>query len=195
MNREIFVLSGPNGAGKSTTAMVLLPESLGIEHFVNADVIAQGMSPFAPEKSAFLAGRLMLARIHQLRDRGDSFAFETTLATRSHVRFLRDARDLGYINHVVYIYLSSVELALSRVAARVQQGGHGIPAETVKRRYWRGLRNFFDLYQPLADSWTLCDNSSDELVIVACRRFGAPATVFKPETLDRIERQASHDTP
>ena len=193
MSPEIFVLGGPNGAGKSTTATVLLPERLSIDHFVNADLIAQGMSPFAPEKSAFLAGRLMLARIHQLRDRGDSFAFETTLATRSYVRFLRDARARGYIVHLVYIWLSSVDLAHSRIAARVQQGGHDVPAETVERRYWRGLRNFFDLYRPLADTWALCDNSGEELVVVARGRHGAAVTVFERDTLERIQRQASHD--
>lgn len=98
---EKFVLSGPNEAGKSTTATVLLPESLNVEQFVNADLIAQGLSPFAPAKSAFLAGRLMLRRIRELRDQRASFAFETTLATRSYVPFLREARELGYIVHVI----------------------------------------------------------------------------------------------
>ncbi len=178
---EIFVLGGPNGAGKSTTATVLLPEALGIEQFVNADLIAHCLSPFAPQTSALEAGRLMLARIHELRSRGPSFAFETTLASRSYVRFLQESQQAGYVVHVAYIWLTSVELALRRVSIRVQQGDHDVPASTVERRYWRGLRNFFELYQPLADTWTLCDNSGDEIVIVARgSRRGAARPRFSP---------------
>lgn len=164
---EIFVLSGPNGAGKSTTATVLLPETLSIEQFVNADLIAQGLSPFAPQTSALEAGRLMLARIHDLRSRGQSFAFETTLASRSYVRFLQESQQAGYIVHIAYIWLSSVNLALFRVANRVAEGGHDVFPTTVERRFRRGLSNFFALYQPLADSWTLCDNSEKQLAIIA----------------------------
>lgn len=183
---EIFVLSGPNGAGKSTTATVLLPESLGVEQFVNADLIAQGLSPFAPEKSAIEAGRLMLRRIRELRRRGESFAFETTLATRTYAPFLRDAQAAGYVVHLIYVWLSSVELARSRVAVRVQQGGHDVPAEVIERRYWRGLRNFFALYRPLVDTWTLCDNSADQVVIVADGEKNGEVTVLEQATYDRI---------
>jgi predicted ABC-type ATPase len=142
---EIFVLSGANGAGKTTTAGVLLPERLGVDQFVNADLIARGLSPFAPDRTAFRAGRLMLERIHDLRGRRESFGFETTLATRSYARFLREARGSGYLVHLIYIWLSSVDLALSRVRSRVAQGGHDIPASTVRRRYYRGLRNLLEL--------------------------------------------------
>ncbi len=116
---EIIVVAGPNGAGKSTTAAVLLPENLRIDQFVNADLIALGLSPFAPERSAFSAGRIMLNRIHRLSEQGLSFAFETTLAGRSYVPFLREAKLAGYLVHLVYIWLSSVELAVARVAHRV----------------------------------------------------------------------------
>ncbi len=189
---EIFVLSGPNGAGKSTTATVLLPETLSIEQFVNADLIAQGLSPFAPTSSALEAGRIMHRRIRDLRDRCQSFAFETTLASRSYVRFLQDAQQSGFVVHLAFIWLSSPDLALSRVAVRVQQGGHDVPSETVRRRYWRGLRNFFGLYQPLANTWTLCDNSNTQLVVVARGSQDVEPTVLDVERFDRIREQASH---
>lgn len=183
---EIFVLSGPNGAGKSTTAMVLVPESLGIQEFVNADLIAKGLSPFAPASSAIEAGKLMLKRIRDLRTQRKSFAFETTLASRFYLRFLPEAQHAGFLVHIIYIWLSSVELALSRVALRVRQGGHDVPADVVERRYMRGLRNFFDSYQPLADTWTLCDNSGDELVIVARGEMGHSELVLEPERYRKI---------
>ena len=191
IHREIFVLGGPNGAGKSTTARVLLPETLRIEQFVNADLIAQGLSPFAPQSSALDAGRLMLSRIHDFRTRSQSFAFETTLASRSYVTFLKEAQKVGYLVHLAYIWLSSVELALSRVANRVQEGGHDVPRATVERRYWRGLKNFFDLYRPLADTWTLCDNSGAEPLVVARGLKSAEVEVLDVNKYATIKRQAA----
>ena len=189
---EIFVLSGPNGAGQSTTARVLLPETLSIEQFVNADLIAQGLSPFAPKSSALDAGRLMLSRIRDFRSHGQSFAFETTLASRSYVTFLKEAQQGGYLVHLAYIWLSSVELALSRVANCVQEGGHDVAKATVERRLWRGLRNFFALYQRLADTRTLCDNSGEEPLYVARGRKGREAEVFDVKKYATIKQQAAH---
>jgi predicted ABC-type ATPase len=162
---HIVVLAGPNGAGKSTIANVLLPETLNITQFVNADLIAKGLSPFAPQSIALEAGRLMLNRIHELADRRESFAFETTLASRSYAHFLREAQQRGYSVNLSFAWLNSVELALARVADRVQQGGHDVPADDVKRRYFRGLNNFFDLYQPLVDTWSLWDNSLEAVLV------------------------------
>ncbi len=183
---EIVVVAGPNGAGKSTTATVLLPENLSIDQFVNADLIALGLSPLAPERSAFAAGRIMLARIHKLSQEGKSFAFETTLAARSYAPFLRKSKQAGYLVHVIYIWLNSAELAVARVAHRVQQGGHDVPREVIERRYQRGLRNLFSIYMPLANSWTLCDNSSRELIVVAQGEGGAKPKVFDALKYDRI---------
>ncbi len=191
---EIFVLGGPNGAGKTTTAKVLLPETLGIEQFVNADLIAQGLSPFAPQTSALEAGRLMLARIHELRSRGESFGFETTLASRSYVRFLQESQHAGYVVHIAYIWLSAVNLAIQRVGIRVQQGGHDVPVSTIERRYWRGLRNFFHLYQPLADTWTLCDNSGEGMVTVARGSRRGRIRVLDAGTYETIKLQTGHRT-
>jgi predicted ABC-type ATPase len=117
---HIVVLAGPNGAGKSTIANVLLPETLNITQFVNADLIANGLSPFAPQSITLEAGRLMLKRIHELADRQESFAFETTLASRSYAHFLRDVQEKGYSVNLSFVWLNSVELALTRVADRVQ---------------------------------------------------------------------------
>lgn len=144
------------------------------------------------ERMGSQRGGFMLARIHQLRARRVSFAFETTLAARSYVRFLREAQESGYLVHVIYIWLGTVQLALSRVAVRVRQGGHGVPADAVERRYWRGLRNLFNFYRPLANTWTLCDNSGEELITVARGSKNAEPTVFEPDRYDRIQKMAFH---
>ena len=190
---EIFVLSGPNGAGKSTTAAVLLPERLRIDQFVNADVIGLALSGSSPGGRALEAGRLMLEQIHELREQRRSFAFETILASRSYVSFLREAQHAGYVVHVIYIWLRNVELAFSRVSIRVEQGGHDVPRHTVERRYTLGLRNFFELYLPLADTWALCDNSSDEQRVVARGGRDAELVVFEPAMFDLIRKRAFDD--
>lgn len=194
MGPQIFVLSGPNGAGKSTTAGILLPEELGVRQFVNADLIAQGLSPFAAEQSAIEAGRLMLRRIHDLRQKRQSFAFETTLAGQIFAPFLREAQDEGYFVHILYIWLSSVELARSRVAARVRQGGHDVPPDVIERRYWRGLINFAKLYQPLADEWTLCNNSGEEPVVIAQGEKGQSPIVYDQAIFDWIQRETADES-
>jgi len=164
---EIFVVAGPNGAGKTTIARDLLPKRVGVAAFVNADLIAQGLSPHEPERSAMQAGRVMLERIHALRDAGESFAFETTLASRSFASFLMEARHQGYLVHLLFLALRSPELALTRVAERVERGGHDVPEATVRRRYRRGLANFEKLYRPLSDTWILYDNSGPNPMAIA----------------------------
>jgi predicted ABC-type ATPase len=158
----MFIIGGPNGAGKTTSAMKLLPVDLQCREFVNADTIAAGLSPFEPASVAVQAGKLMLTRIHELAERKVDFAFETTLAARSFAPFLRDVREKGFEIHLLYLWLPSVDLALSRIASRVRRGGHDIPEQIVRRRYIMGLRNFFQLYMPLADNWTVYDNSGAE---------------------------------
>jgi predicted ABC-type ATPase len=157
---QIFMIAGPNGAGKTTASMGLLPRFLHCEEYVNADNIAIGLSPFNAEEMAIPAGRLMLNRIYQLAQLGIDFAFETTGASLLFIRFLLDCKRNGYIINILYFWLESPALALERVAARAAKGGHDIPASVVKRRYKRGLINFFKLYMPIADNWTLYNNSS-----------------------------------
>jgi len=165
---QIVIIAGPNGAGKSTLAPYLLRDWLGLLEYVNADTIAQGLSAFRPEQAAFEAGRIMLGRLRELAGKRENFAFETTLATRSYAPWLAELRRQGYRVHLSFIWLNSPEIALQRVRERVQSGGHGIPEETVRRRYRKGLQNFFALYQPLADTWGVYDNSaSPNPVLVA----------------------------
>ena len=156
----VVVLGGPNGAGKSTAAPRLLRGSLKVEEFVNADTLAQGLSAFRPQDVALEAGRITLARLDSLESQRKSFAFESTLASHALVRRLRRLKKRGYSVHVVYLWLPTVDLALARVAERVRTGGHDVPAETVRRRFDRGRRNFFTLYRPLADTWRLYDASA-----------------------------------
>ena len=155
----VIVIAGPNGAGKSTTAPWLLRDALQVSEFVNADAIAGGLSAFRPDSVAIPAGRAMLERMQNLADAQTNFAFETTLASRSFAPWLARLKRRGYHVHVLFLWLESADLAVDRVSARVRVGGHAVPEDTVRRRYDRGLRNFFRLYLPLVDSWQMFDNS------------------------------------
>ena len=157
---HVVILAGPNGAGKSTAAPVLLRGQLGVMEFVNADTIARGLSAFSPEQAAIEAGRIMLTRLRQLASHKRNFAFETTLASRSFAPQIVKWKQVGYAFHLVFLWLPSADFALARVSERVRLGGHDVPAETVRRRYHRGIENFFALYQPLATTWRFYDNSS-----------------------------------
>ncbi len=127
--------------------------------FVNADVIAQGLSGFDPESMAMEAGRIMLQRLHDLAEQRASFAFETTLAGRSYARWLRSLQATGYSAHLVYFWLASPDLAVARVEERVRQGGHDIPEATIRQRYHRSVQNFFQLFRPVVRTWTVYDNT------------------------------------
>lgn len=156
---NLVIISGSNGSGKSTAAPALLQNTVHIDNFVNADVIAKGLSAFQPEKVAMKAGRIMLDRIHQLANDGETFAFETTLASKTFVPWIKRLKESGYKFHLVFLWLQAEELAISRVAERIKMGGHSVPEETIRRRYHSGLRNFFNLYTPIADRWSFYDNS------------------------------------
>jgi predicted ABC-type ATPase len=156
---HVIVVAGPNGAGKSTAAPHLLRDTLEVKEFVNADTIADGLSAFRPETVALTAGRVMLARMRRLAAMGEDFAFETTLASRNFAPWLVGLQRSGYRVHLLFLWLRSADLAVSRVAERVRVGGHDVPPDVVRRRYRAGLQNFFRLYLPLADSWQLFDNS------------------------------------
>jgi predicted ABC-type ATPase len=156
------VIAGPNGAGKTTFARRYLPESVGVIHFVNADLIAGGLSPLRPELAAIAAARIVLREIHRLATAKVDFAFETTLSGLTHVPRLRALRRSGYRIEIVYLRLRSARLAMSRVAARVRQGGHDVPRRDVIRRFSRSWRNFDRIYRLLADSWAVYDNSGDD---------------------------------
>ncbi len=165
--KKLYVIAGCNGAGKTTASYTILPEILDCKEFVNADEIAKGISPFQPEKVGIEAGRLLLKRIKNLLEAGESFAFETTLSTRSYVSFIEKAKQLGYQVTCLFFLLDSEELAISRVATRVKEGGHHIPEEVIRRRYKSGLKNFFNLFLPRVDNWLFVNNSGDSYEIIA----------------------------
>ena len=190
MNRSkpnVVMIGGPNGAGKSTAAPSLLRGALAVPEFVNADVIARGLSGFDPDGSAMSAGRVMLARLRELSLRKSDFAFETTMASRSFAPWLRRLIDDGYLVHLVFLWLSSPETAIARVRARVRAGGHDVPEATVRRRYARGIQNFLRLYRPLAATWLVYDNSSAEGPrLVARGGLDAAEEVFHEDKWKRI---------
>lgn len=164
---KLFIIAGCNGAGKTTASFTVLPEIFGCRNFVNADEIAHGLSPMSPDGVSIDAGRIMLRRIEKLLKSRCTFAIETTLATRSYRSLIAKAHALGYFVELIYVWLCSVALARERVARRVAEGGHDIPAHIVERRYRQGVRNLFDIFIPAVDSWTIVDNSYGSLEIVA----------------------------
>lgn len=161
-----IVIAGPNGSGKTTFAHQFLPSEAGIMHFVNADVIAAGLSPFRPALVALTAGRLLLRELDRLASDRSDFAFESTLSGRSYLGRLRRWKRAGYRIEIVYLRLASPRLALRRIAGRVKQGGHDVPSRDVLRRYDRGWRNFVNVYRPLADAWAVYDNSGSRPILV-----------------------------
>ncbi len=186
---NLYVIAGCNGAGKTTTSFTVLPEMLNCKEFVNADEIARGLSPFQPETVSFQAGRIMLNRIKKLLKEGKDFAFETTLSTKSYVSFLKSAQQKGYSILLVYFWLESVELAKSRVAERVKKGGHNILPATIERRYHRGIKNFFGLYQDAVDTWVIYNNSNATPEIIASGVEKRATTIYNSDIWRIIQSQ------
>lgn len=187
---SIVALAGPNGAGKSTSGPALLRDTLDIRLVVNADVIARGLAAFAPEAAAIRAGRVMLSQIEHLAERREDFAFETTLAGRAYVPRLRRLIATGYELHLVFLWLPDPEMAVERVARRVAHGGHGLPEETIRERFRRGLRNFFGLYVPLATTWRLYDSSGHNPSLIARGKRSGGELVHDTVRWQRIRRHA-----
>lgn len=159
MNPRIVAISGPNGAGKSTCAPALLKDTLGVMEFINADLIARGLSGFSEEAQAIRAGRLLLQRIRALSDNHLDFAFETTLSGLAYARWISEQIERDYEFHIIFLSLASPDLAVNRVAERIRLGGHSVPETVIRRRFRRGLDNFFQKYCPLATTWNFYDNS------------------------------------
>jgi predicted ABC-type ATPase len=169
-NPNLYIIAGPNGAGKTTASFTLLPEVLHCPNFVNADEIARGLSPFAPEAVAFLAGRIMLQRIEELLPQREDFAIETTLATRSYVHLVHRAQALEYKVHLIFFFLENEEQAIARVAQRVSNGGHNIPESDIRRRFKRGIYNLINLYMPICDSVLVYNNVHTPARLVARKK-------------------------
>ncbi|HXH95295.1 MAG TPA: AAA family ATPase [Thermoanaerobaculia bacterium] len=157
--KKVIIIAGPNGAGKTTFAREFLPEEAGLPLFVNADLIAAGLSPFDPDAAAFRAGRLMLSEIDAHAAAGRSFAFETTLAGHTYLRRIDQWRGNGYLVELIFLSLPSVEDAIQRVATRVRQGGHAVAEVVIRRRFDAGMRNFQHTYRERVDFWIWYDNS------------------------------------
>jgi predicted ABC-type ATPase len=169
---NVYIIAGPNGAGKTTFAREFLPKYADCRNFINADMIAQGMSPFSPESAAIRAGRLMLEEIERSMRSGADFGFETTLSGRGHLGVIRRLKEHAYQVHFFYLWVASVELGLARIRERVLRGGHDIPEAVVRRRFGRSITNFLVHYRLLADRWILFDNSFAALSIVASQEQG-----------------------
>jgi predicted ABC-type ATPase len=163
---RIIMFAGPNGAGKTTFAREYLPREGCCPVFVNVDLIAAGLSPFSPEQAALQAGKIMLQQLAGHVQRRESFAFETTLSGLGYARMIPQWRRLGFHVHLVFLLLPSADMAVSRVALRVLQGGHSIPEDVIRRRYEAGWRNFKTIYRKLPDTWTIIDNSGIAPVIL-----------------------------
>lgn len=162
MTKKIIIIAGPNGAGKTTFARSFLPAEAQCNRFINADLIAAGLSPFAPEAAAFRAGRLMLEEIANCVRLEENFAFETTLSGRAYLSQIRQWRKQRYHVSLFFLSLPNVEAAIARVAARVMQGGHDIPEAVIRRRFVAGHRNFDQEYKAAVNSWALFDNVGEE---------------------------------
>ncbi|MBI3405802.1 MAG: zeta toxin family protein [Acidobacteria bacterium] len=172
LSPNVYIIAGPNGAGKTTFANKFLPRYADCRNFVNADLIAGGLSPMAAESAAFRAGRLVLSEIERYVERRQDFGFETTLAGRTYLRFLRRIKRAGYKVHIFFLWIPRVDLAISRIRSRVREGGHSVPPADVRRRFSRSANNFFSQYSTLADSYTLFDNSGPSPRQIAWKKKG-----------------------
>ena len=164
---RLYIISGCNGAGKTTASYSLLPEMLDCKEFVNSDEFAKSLSPFDPSQASIQASRYMLMKVRYLLKRHEDFAVETTLATRTLLKIVKAAQDAGYTVTLLYFWLNSPELAIARVKARVEAGGHNIPEETIRRRYNVGIDYFFNIYAPISERWILADNSQIPFRVIA----------------------------
>ena len=183
------MVAGGRGAGKTTASFTMLPEMLKCREFVNADEIAAGLSPFNPEGVAIQAGRLMIDRIIHLLKEGESFAFETTLATRSYVKLIQQAQRRGYFVTLIFFMLNTPEQAVKRVERRVSMGGHNIPVDVIHRRYEAGLQNLFQLYMPVCNYWALYDNSDCPAVKLASGCGEKNIEVLVPQRFQELQQK------
>lgn len=186
--KNLYIIAGCNGAGKTTASFTILPEILNCKEFVNADEIAKGLSPFQPEKVSFEAGRIMLERINELLNENESFAFETTLAARIYKQKVLEAKKKGYCITLVFFWLQNVELAKERVKTRVLEGGHNIATRIIERRYFKGIKNLFDLYLPIIDEALIFDNSEGKHELIAEKISGGTINVLLPTKFNLLKK-------
>jgi predicted ABC-type ATPase len=179
--KRLFIIAGCNGAGKTTASFNILPDLLNCREFVNADEIARGLSPFRPESVSIEAGRLMLKRINELIKTRQDFSFETTLATKTFVHTIEQARSNRYHISLIFFWLDSTELAKDRVRKRVSEGGHNIEDDVIERRYRAGIKNLFQIYCNKEDSLFIYDNSGIESELICDKELNENFIIHNPE--------------
>ena len=185
--KNLYIIAGCNGAGKTTASFTILPEIIECKEFVNADEIARGLSPFQPEKVSFESGRIMINRINELLKENESFAFETTLATRSYKNKIIQAKKQGYTVTLLFFWLNNIELAKERVRIRVIEGGHNIPLNVIERRYLKGIYNLFDIYLPILDGALIFDNSFGKHELIAQKLSEENLTVIDKVKFNKLK--------
>ena len=188
MNKKLYVIAGCNGAGKTTASFTILPDILSCKEFVNADEIAKGLSPFQPEKVAFEAGRIMIKRINELLDAEQTFAFETTLATKSYRGKIIKAKKQNYNVTLLFFWLENVDLAIERVRTRVLEGGHNIDSDVIKRRYINGIKNLFEIYVDIADEVLIFDNSFGVPELIAEKSLDSEMKILSPIKFNNLKK-------
>ena len=187
---NLYIIAGCNGSGKTTASYTVLPEMLNCEEFINADEIARGLSPFNPDKVAIEAGRIMLRKINDFINKKYDFAFETTLSTKSHTKTIEKAKENEYEITLLFLFLDSVDLAFERVKARVEEGGHDIPEKVIRRRYFAGIKNLFDLYIPVCDYWMITNNSTPNLKLIAEGNYKDVYRIENNRTFELMKKMA-----
>ena len=192
MPKKILMVAGPNGSGKTTMVMELIDKGPTLYEFINADEIAKGLAPLHPENMTLTASKLMIQRLKELLQANKSFAFETTAAGINYIKHLKMAKAKGYEVNLVFLWLSSPEQAIERVAERVKQGGHHIPEETIVRRYYAGLKNLITTYLPFADTAIIMDNSSEKSLkrLIARKNEDGSIKTFDKAIWERLEGEA-----
>jgi predicted ABC-type ATPase len=188
VEKNLYIIASCNGAGKTTASFTILPEILNCKEFVNADEIAKGISPFQPEKVSFESGRIMLRRIDELLKNNESFAFETTLSTKSYKQKINIAKNNGYHITLVFFWLKNSDLAKERVKIRVLEGGHNIDDDVVERRYLNGIVNFFDIYLSIVDQVLLFDNSEGVHDLIAEKSVSNELNIIDSEKFKELKK-------
>lgn len=185
--KNVYIIAGPNGSGKTTFARTFLPEYAKCDRFINADLIALGLSPFSPRQVAIKSGKLVLEQIKECSKSGIDFGFETTMSGVTYLKYFNMLKEKGYKIHIFFLWIPSTQLAIARVKDRVAQGGHDVPVEDIRRRFKRSMDKFFKKYRLLADKWILFNNSERKPEIIA-KKQNAHIEIINQELFAKITR-------